>query len=260
MPAPLAHHRAPTLSVSVALGMLSICMGLAASANAQSAATVSALFVPNRLSAKGALTLTVHYSNELGLLSPLRRSVMRLPARMGMSIPALRSCSPAHLRAFGDKGCPRQSKIGSGHAIIEARAGSQLIGESVVLGIFLGPPGNDLQPTFEVLGQGRTPLLERMVLDGTVIPGKAPYGETIVMNIPPIPTLALEPDATLPSLSLTIGTSVHRLAPTANTVEVPDSCPAGGFPFAGEFTYADGSTSSSLATAPCPLKGSRHAL
>ncbi len=250
----LSTRRASRLSVSIAVVVLAVCLALPSSTWAQSSATVKALFAPNRLAAKGALTLTMHFAGDFGVPVPLRRALVRLPAGMGMSIPALRICRAARLRAHGAGGCPAQSEIGSGYALVEAHAGSQLIGERVALGIFLGPPQLDFQPTFEVLGEGRTPLLKRLVLGGTVVPGSPPYGETIVMNIPPIATLALEPDASIVTLSLTVGTIAHRLAAGANTVEVPRACPAGGFPFAGEFTYADGSTSSALATATCPRR------
>lgn len=52
------------------------------------------------------------------------------------------------------------------------------------------------------------------------------------------------------TFSLTVGTRGHRA--DANTVVVPSRCPVGGFPFAADFTYADGSTSSAAATTPCP--------
>ena len=39
---------------------------------------------------------------------------------------------------------------------------------------------------------------------------------------------------------------------------MPPSCPVGGFPFAAEFTYADGSTSSALATAPVRTMNTRE--
>ena len=135
---------------------------------------------------------------------------------------------------------------------MEARAGTEIITEDVALWAFLGPPDN-LQPTFEILGQGYTPLDERMVFTGTALPATAPYGEELVLSIPPIPTLPFEPDASIVSFSLTIGAIARRHErASANAVLVPSSCPAGGFPFAAEFTYADGSSGSSLATAPCP--------
>ena len=87
---------------------------------------------------------------------------------------------------------------------------------------------------------------------GTVSPAAAPYGEELVMSIPPIATLPLESDASLSALSLTVGTDVRRAPREANTVVVPGSCPPGGFPFAAEFTYADGTSGRALTTAPCP--------
>ncbi|HEX7453552.1 MAG TPA: hypothetical protein VF294_14760, partial [Polyangiaceae bacterium] len=105
---------------------------------------------------------------------------------------------------------------------------------------------------FEVLGRGDTPLQKQAVLSGTAVADRAPYGEALVVDIPAIPTLPLEPDASMATLTLTIGTSARRRSHNANTVVVPGSCPVGGFPFAAEFTYADGSTGSALATAPCP--------
>ncbi len=107
-------------------------------------------------------------------------------------------------------------------------------------------------PAFEILGQGYTPFDQRMVFTGTATPDRAPYGEDLVMSIPPIPTLPLEPDASIVTLSLTVGTRARRHLSDVNTIVVPGSCPLGGFPFAAEFTYADGSHGSTLAAALCP--------
>jgi hypothetical protein len=241
-----------TLALGVAISALVVCEGPLARAQAQSSATITPSLSPDRLGAKGALTLTIHYAGgEFGVPSPVRRAVVKFPAGLSLNIPTLRSCSAARLRARGASGCPAQSKIGSGHALVEAHAGSQLIAENITLWVFLGPLQN-LQPTSEVLGEGYTPLAERVVLTGTVVASHAPYGEELVLNIPQIPTLPLEPEASIITLALTVGTSKHRLTHEANTVVVPGSCPAGGFPFAAEFTYADGSTGSALATALCP--------
>jgi hypothetical protein len=233
------------------LGALLAGSQLSAPARAATSATTAASFSPDRLAAMGALTLTIDYTGAIGLPSPVRSSVVRLPAGLGLEIPTLRSCSAARLRAGGVRGCPAQSQIGSGHALLEGDAGSQLISESVRLWIFLGPL-RGFQPTFVVLGQGYTPLEERIVLSGTVMPAAPPYGDALAMDIPPIPTLPLESDASVATLTLTVGTRAKPLAHGANTVVMPSSCPAGGFPFATESGYADGSTSSNLATVTCP--------
>ncbi|MFZ1155470.1 MAG: hypothetical protein WAN93_11250 [Solirubrobacteraceae bacterium] len=252
-------RRSQALSLGIALGVLIVLSIFAAPLAAQSlgaqaspSATITASLSPNKPRAKGALLITISYAEgEFGMPLPVRRSVLRFPVGLGIEIPHLRSCSIAHLRAHGPSGCSAQSLLGHGHALAEAQAGSQIITENISLWVFLGPFKN-LQPTFEILGQGYTPFDERVVLTGTAVPDNPPYGEDLVINIPPIPTLPLEPDASIVTMSLTVGASKPHNPHEANTVVVPPSCPAGGFPFAANFTYADGASGTALATAPCP--------
>jgi hypothetical protein len=253
------------------LAALSVCACLAAPAQAETStsplpstsptiapapqtfAAITPTFSPDRLGAHGDLTLTIHFTGgALGVPTPLRRAVLRLPAGLTLEIPSLRSCSTAHLEARGARGCPRQSEIGSGRALVEAYLGAQPITETATLRAFLGPL-NNLQPTFEILGQGYSPIGQQMVLTAAALPDRLPYGEQLVMSIPPIPTVPPEPDASISSFSLTIGSDDRHPTREENTVLIPSGCPAGGFPFAAEFTYADGSTGSALATAPCPV-------
>jgi hypothetical protein len=234
------------------VGALAVCAALACTAHAATSAVITPSLSPNRLGAKTALTFTIHYAGgESGVPSAVRRSVLELPAGLSLDIPKLRICEMARLRAHGPKGCPAQSQLGSGHALIEAHAGSQTISEDVTLWVFLGPPQN-LQPAFEILGQGYTPLDQQVVFAGTVLPGLEPYGEELSMAIPPIPTLPFESDASIVTLRLEIGARRHRLVHDSNALVMPSRCPAGGFPFAAEFTYADGSTGRAIATVPCP--------
>jgi len=222
-------------------------------APAPTSATIAASLSPDRLGARAALTLTIHYAGgELGVPAPVRRSVLRLPAGMSLEVPSLRACDAARLRARGVSGCPAQSRLGAGHALVEVLAGAQTTTENVTLWVFLGPPDN-LQPTFEVLAQGYTPLDERVVFGGTVSTDSAPYGEQLVLSLPPVPTLPELSDASIVTFSLTVGASRRRRsAGTRSTVLVPSTCPAGGFPFAAQFTYADGSDSSASTNIPCP--------
>ncbi len=244
------------------LAALIVYMALAAAAQAETFTTINPspetfasitpVLSPDRLGAKGALTFTISYTGgELGVPSPVRRAVLRFPAGLTLDIPSLRSCSAARLEARGARGCPKQSEIGTGHALVESNLGAQPIIEDVTLRAFLGPLDN-LQPTFEILGQGYTPIGQQMVLTATALGDRPPYGEKLVMSIPPIPTLPPEPDASIASFSLTIGASRHHRTHSTNSVLIPSNCPAGGFPFAAGFTYADGSVSSALATVPCP--------
>jgi hypothetical protein len=248
--------RALTARGALAMCALAMCGALATPAAAGAAVTpttaaISPSLSPDRLGAKAALNFTVQFGGgELGVPSPVRRAVVHFPPGLRLHIPSLRSCTRARLQADGAHGCPARSQIGAGHALADVHVGSEVENEEATVWVFLGPPQNG-NPTIEILGQGYTPLDQRVVITGTVLPDNPPYGEELVMSVPPIPTIPLEPDASTVSLALTIG-GRHFQAHNPNTVVVPSSCPAGGFPFATDFTYADGSTSSTAATAPCP--------
>jgi hypothetical protein len=214
-------------------------------------ATIAALFHPDRLGAVGSFTVAIDLAGDTaGNSPPLRSSVLRLPAGLGVEVPHLRACEPERLRLLGTRGCPPQSRIGVGHALVRALLGSQLLEESISLWVFLGPLRN-LQPTFEMLAQGYTPFDERVVLSGTVRPDSPPYSEDLVLSVPAIATLPLEPEASIASMSLTIGSS-PRAARESNAAIEPSRCPPGGFPFAAELTYADGSMQNISTTSPCP--------
>ncbi|HXC24160.1 MAG TPA: hypothetical protein VNU28_06215 [Solirubrobacteraceae bacterium] len=215
-------------------------------------ATITPTLSADRLRARVSLTIGVHFSGgELGVPSPLRHAVLRLPAGMSLEVPSLRACSGARLQARGLSGCPARSRLGAGKALVEARAGSQTILEKVALWAFIGPPQN-LQPTFEILALGYTPLQERVVLGGTVLSGSAPYGEALEMSIPPIATLPGSPEASILAFSLTVGAGQAGRGRDRDAILTPPTCPPGGFPFAADFTYADGTGSETLARIPCP--------
>jgi len=80
---------------------------------------------------------------------------------------------------------------------------------------------------------------------------KATFEAVQRLNTLPIPTVALEPDASILSWSLTIGRpgAARGHAPA---VSVPRRCPAGGFPFAADFAFADHTSARALARIPCP--------
>jgi hypothetical protein len=251
------HHRAIRAATAAGCACaipaaLSVSAVLVAPAHAQTVATLTPLLSPDRLGATGALSFTIHYADSAANVPPpMRRSILRFPAGLTLEVPRLSSCSVSRLQARGADGCPAGSMLGRGHALIEARVGSQTIAENVSLWVFLGPLRN-LAPTVEILGQGYTPYDQRVVLSGTMLPAGGPYGEALSLSIPPISTLPLEPDASIVTFSLVIGAPPRRRAHDANTVRLPAVCPQGGFPFAAEFTYADGSSGSSLTKVPCP--------
>ncbi len=231
---------------------LAACAVLASSVHAETSAVIAPRLFAGGLGTRGAVSFQVRFTDSSKPVpASVRRMVLRFPAGLALDLPHLRSCSPSRLRTHTTNGCPAASALGRGYALVEAQPGSQTIAEHISLWVYLGPLHN-LQPTVVVLGRGYTPFDQRIVFSGSLIADRAPYGEALEMSIPPIATLPLEPDASIVTLSLTVGALKPHHERDQNSVIVPSRCPLGGFPVGGDFVYADGSGGSARATIPCP--------
>jgi hypothetical protein len=222
-------------------------------ATAGTAATLTPTLTPTKLGAKARLTLAVRFAGEgQPVPTPLKRARVMLPAGMTLDVPSLKSCPRGRLLAHGPRVCPALSRIGYGRAVTIAKTGSEVIEEPVTLSVFVGPLA--LQgPTIEVYGHGFTPIEQSEVFTGTVLPGEPPFGEELSLPLPAIHTLELEPDASMALLSLTLGTGLTHHGHAGSAMSVPRRCPPGGFPFAADFAYSDGTSGSAQATIPCPV-------
>jgi hypothetical protein len=226
------------------------CCTAVSSALAQApTAGIRASFRPDSSGARTAFTFgfTLHDA-EAGVPPPLRSMVVRLPAGLGFDLGGVASCRLARLQGSGPAGCPARSLVGRGHALLEVHAGSQSIPEEAVLSA-LRVPDRGGHAALAIFGRGETPLQQQTISTATVLADRAPYGARLKVSVPPIPSVVYEPDASILSFSLTIG---GPAAHAAGAVTVPRRCPAGGFPFAAEFTFADGSRATARAHVPCP--------
>lgn len=224
----------------------------AALAGVPTGASIHASFLPDRLGASTAFTLAIRFSGgEGGVPAPLRGMVVHLPAGLGVDLRGSSICPRAHLHRRGASGCPRASLLGRGHAQLVVHAGSQAIGEEATVWIFRGPNRGG-RATLEILDRGETPLDESTISTAALERDLPPYGLRLIAAIPAIPTLIYEPDASFTSLSLTIGARGRPKAHAAAAITVPRRCPAGGFPFAADFTFGDSSSARATASVACP--------
>jgi hypothetical protein len=210
--------------------------------------------LPDRLGASTALTLAFRFSGGTeGVPAPLRGLVVHLPAGLAVDLRGAGVCSPSRLRSQGAGGCSSRSLIGRGHAVMKVHAGTLAVGENTTVSIYRGPNRGPNQ-TLEIFSQGSTPLDESTIATGVLASDGGQYGSKLTVSVPAIPTLALEPDASFASLSLTIGGVGRRPRAHAagGSILVPRSCPATGFPFAADFAFAGGATASTAATVACP--------
>jgi hypothetical protein len=258
VPAPLtrsgAHHSLRSAALALAALACSLAAPRPAAALASTQASLHASLVPDRLGASAALTIAMRFSGgSEGIPTPLHGFTLHLPAGLGISLHGGVTCPRVALRRRGATGCPAAALLGRGHARLEVHAGSQTIPEQAALWAFLGRSGSG-SATLEILGEGSTPLNERTVSTGVLRGDSGPFGSRLVLAIPPIPTVELEPDASFDTFSLTLGGAgtPPRAHAAVARIRVPRRCPAGGFPFAAELAFADGSSTRAASAVPCP--------
>jgi hypothetical protein len=227
---------------------------MAAPTNAQTVAvSIRPSFLPDRLASETAFTFAFGlHSLEGEVPPPLNGMVLHLPAGLALDLRRAAECPPSRLRHGGPAACPSRSLIGRGHAVLEVHAGSQAIEEEALLSA-LRTPNRGGHTSFAVFGQGQTPLDQQSTSIAVVSPDGGPYGSKLTVSIPPIPTVKYEPDASIVSFSLTLGAAHgesrgHAFA----AVTVPRRCPAGGFPFAADFAFADGTGAHASSRIRCP--------
>ena len=267
-------------AASGAAGVL-LALTLAASARGATTATMTARFTPDRPGASTSVTVTMNFAGAAGALpAPLSEIVVHTPAGMGVSTAGLAACPIARLQANDPSACPVDTLVGWGTTSVAALLGTSMFNETAQLGAYLGLPqdGHTLVNFFAV---GRTPVQESLLFHGVLEGDAAPYGNELVVNVPAISTVPGGPNASVVSFTTTLGapniqfprTVVRRVVVVEHVdgrvrrvtrlqkrrelvpvkgITVPRSCPAGGFPFAADFTFQDGSTYTAHAAAPCP--------
>ena len=254
------------------IGALAAVVGFAAAlsfivlpspASAQTIATIAPSFAPDLPGARTSVTFAASFSGGAGALpAPLSKAVILLPADLAKTLewPTTRGCSRAHLQAHGARGCPPHSQIGAGSALVEWQEGSSTVSERANLQLFVGPTEGVY--TLQLLAEGQQPLHRRVVISLALFAITAPYSAGMEAIIPPLPTLPGQPDASVVSFSVTVGppsqAADSRSSRAADSqwgemeLFVPRSCPAGGFPWTADFTYADGSSQEVTTAVPCP--------
>jgi hypothetical protein len=249
----------------VLISAVLLCAWLPAGALAAPAVKLSASLTPERLGQATTVGFGFQIEAPAGQApTPLTRIAVRYPANLGLATSGLgvAVCSPATLAASGPGGCPADSRMGSGSAAGEVAIGPEIHQETTDVTIVRGPDENgELALLFFVSGEN--PIIAQLVLPALLLPASMPFGGLVNIAIPPIPSLPEAPDIALVGLRSTIGAGhltyyerVHGklVAYRPNGILLPDSCPRGGFPFAAELTFQDGSRVGAHTAVPCPAR------
>ncbi len=221
---------------------------------------------PERLGAGTTLEFSARIDAPGGRVpSPLTGLALQYPANLSIlaSGLGLATCTLPTLEDIGGTGCPKNSQMGYGNALVEIPFGPETIYERGTITIWMGPVQNDhIQLLF--YAYAGHPSLAELVFPGTVLETNPPYGGLLDTQIPEIPVLPGGPPASVVTLTAAIGPKnvtyhdylhgkwVHY---KPDGLRLPRICPPGGFPFAATFTFLDNTSTTDRASVPCPQKG-----
>lgn len=242
----------------------------AGAAPASEQATLQASFSPDRLEASTTIAFGFHLQTTTGLAPPPLTSVaLHMPAGLNYTLTTLglSVCRPATLQANGVKGCPPNSRIGSGSALVEVPFGTGSGHEIPEIQAVVGPSTSGGNMVVLFYANGQFPVSAQLVFSGEVLPDTGAFGSELATSVPLIPSVPNGPDVSIVNVNATIGPAgltyyhhVHgRLKPFhPRGIGVPERCPRGGFPFSAAFVFQDGSTASASTTVPCPPPARRR--
>jgi len=257
--------------VSRLLGLTALIALLVCSLTAPAAQAVSELaslhasFSPNRLGAPTTITFGFHLQTVEGQAPPpLTALDLRMPAGMNYTTTTLglSICEPASLLAKGLAGCPPNSRLGYGSALVEVPFGVGAGHEIPEVQAVAGPSrAGNLVVLF--YANGLFPVSAQLTFAGEVLPDSGAFGSQLQANVPLVASVPGGPDVSIVSVQSTIGPAHltyykhvrgRRVAFHPRGVAVPERCPHGGFPFAASFAFQDGSETTASTSVPCPAR------
>jgi hypothetical protein len=208
---------------------------------------------PHRLPGAQLTAVRFEYPGSIGLVSSgLGLAACRRPAsdfaQVLISGPRLGGCPPNAVMGYG-----------IARAIVRLADGQE-IPEFATVTVLSGPFEHG-RLGLVVYVDGQRPFGAKLAFAGQVSGAAAPYGGALDVRMPVVPGLEEVATISLVELRIVIGSHAIRYYERRNGqlvsyrpegVELPARCPAHGFRFRAQLTFADGSRRSAPTTTPCP--------
>jgi hypothetical protein len=246
-----------------------VCVGPSSVARASTSLKLSVSLQPEHL---GAGT-TVGFDFEIvspNLPPPLTEVNLRYPGDLGIALSGLglATCSSLTLEALGPEGCPAEAQMGYGSVLAEIAIGQTVIDEQATLAVLRAPTQNG-HISLLFYAAGEAPVNAQIVFPGALLAAEPPFGGRLHINVPLVPSVPGAPDVAVAHIHATLGPQHltyyryvrHKfIAYDPQGILLPNHCPRGGFPFAAELTFLDGSRTSASTAVPCPDRTHRRDL
>jgi hypothetical protein len=237
-------------------------------AHAAPSAKLHVAFIPERLGRSTTLEFSAQIAVPDGRVPPpLTELNVNYPGSLGIAVGelGLATCSKKRLEALGAGGCPADSRMGEGSATAEIPIGPEILKETAKVAI-LRAPEQEGHLALLLYATGEDPVFAQIAFPGPLLTSPPPYGASIHIDVPLVPSLPDGPDvsvvhlqATLGPLGLTYYEQIHgkRVAYKPTGILLPHKCPLDGFAFSATFSFLDGSHTTSDTSVPCPTKTRR---
>jgi hypothetical protein len=177
----------------------------------------------------------------IGKPSPVVKTVVTLPRGMKLGYKDFATCTPEKLERSGVRGCSRKSQVGKGTLTADGRP----VVDAPVQGTVTAFNGTNRRYLLYVIPELSSPL---------VIIGKL-SGRTLSLDVPLVPTLPGQPNATLTKFQIKTGGTVTKRKRGKRRkiayLQNPSKCPSGGYEWTFEFTYENGEKLTPKDKAPC---------
>jgi hypothetical protein len=243
---------------------------LSAASHADPTVSLGASFSPFRLGGRTTIELSFHIGAPPGQVPPaLTEAEVRYPPNLGIALSGLglAVCAPSTLEAAGVSGCPANSLMGRGDALAELQSGTQIVTESATISIARAP---DQEGHIALLlyVSGPSPVNTQILSPAQLLPAGGAFGGRLKIEVPLVASVPGAPNVAIVELSVTLGpqgltyfeqVGGQTLAYQPKGILLPKQCPRAGFPFAGIFTFADGSRVTARTLVSCTRRPSaRH--
>jgi hypothetical protein len=171
--------------------------------------------------------------------APLSNTTLRFPKGAVVNARFFKKCARSALEQKGPSACPSGSKIGTGRAIGDARP---IIGNvNTKITLFNGKPVNG---NATILIYAVPEISSPLTIQGELKRQRnGPYGYILDVDVPPIPTLPGQPNASVTFFDArTLDKSVKRKGRRIHYIEGPIVCDGTYFLLDGTFSYEGGIT------------------
>jgi hypothetical protein len=195
---------------------------------------------------KGTAALTLRTAFKItdtggGRPPALTNTTLRFPKGAAVNARYFKRCNPDRLTAKGVSGCPSASIIGKGKAQGDARP---IVNDPIdaKITMFNGQPRNG-NPTIIIYAVPEISSPITIVGELKRQPKSSNYGYVLSVDVPPIPTLPGQPNASVSFFdATTLDKTVRRRGRTIHYIQGPVICNGTFFLLDGSFSYDGGIT------------------